>query len=140
MTEISDLIAFVTARLDEDEATAKAAGEPGGQFSRPGAGFAPDWKDEGGAVSSSAGEVVFDEGNPTEAQSAHIARHDPARALREVEAGRKLLTRYAEAREFFERPVNAGYPAGEVTGLRMAIRCRAAIWDGHPDYRPEWKP
>ena len=89
------LVAFLEARLDEDEAIAKAAGEPGGQFSRSGAGFAPEWKDDRGAVSSSAGQVVFDEGNPSEAQSAHIARHDPARVLREVEAKRAIVRRCA---------------------------------------------
>jgi hypothetical protein len=48
----------------------------------------------------------------------HIARHDPARVLRQCAALRLAL-------EFWR-------------GLTR-LRTIAAIWSDHPDYRPEWK-
>jgi Family of unknown function (DUF6221) len=101
---------------------------------------APDWTltDEG-EVESDAGKIVFDEGAPTDAQAEHIACHDPARALREVEADRKLLAALEEA-----QPADPHNEQVDATSwrlaLELAVRIRASVYGTHPGYRPEWKP
>ena len=75
----------LAARLDEDEAAAKLAAREGGAWTQgdPGQGSC--------AITSLGGTVVYDEGSPDEYQAAHIARHDPARALRFVAAVRAII-------------------------------------------------
>lgn len=53
----------------------------------------------------------------------HIARHDPARVLREVEAKRRILALHEELNE---------------PHLYEAVQHLAAVWSDHPGYRPEW--
>ncbi|WP_346266116.1 DUF6221 family protein, partial [Glycomyces rutgersensis] len=88
---MTDLIDFLNARLAEDEAVAQAA-TPG------------PWNDDGGCISNADyqitdyGAYTKADGEPEEwepqrqrADSAHIARHDPARVLREVTAKRAII-------------------------------------------------
>ena len=117
-----DIVAFLSARLDEDEAAAKA------------------W---------------LPLGNPDAAARPHIARQDPGRVLREVEAGRRLLMAYGDALGWLddyeseecdwdispERQRDwAQWYRGAVEGLRAAVSLRAATWSGHPDYDATWSP
>ena len=82
------LAKFLEARIAEDKLAALTACTGSGDR---------DWKAEPpgmaeGRIYDSAGEVVvYDEGSPTFAQAQHIARHDPGRVLREVDAKRKIL-------------------------------------------------
>lgn len=135
-----DLAAFVSARLDEDEAAAKAA-TPGPWILAEGR----EWLDK---------HVVFGEGSwpghiqqvcnvdyaeHKEGNLAHIALHDPDRVLREVEAGRRLLARYEELQHPKTLLERATFPMlAEV--VLACIRDRAAVYDYHPDFREEWKP
>ena len=119
---MDDLLEFVRARLAEDEATANAAATSGNQFAPEGVP-APAWRHirNSGEVRSDGGDagiVVFDEGAPSDAQAEHIARHDPARVLRDTMTMRAIL----------------------VLNEPMATRLLGAIWIGHPDYRDEWRP
>jgi hypothetical protein len=138
-----DLVAFIAARLDEDEAVtnagARRVGMPWHAEAQPGTpgGLVTD---ELGLVGSTGGRYAAD----------HIARYDPARVLREVAAKRRVLERH--------RPVGGtaswraqacagcgteGYcddPVTEKMSDCPELRDMAAIWDGHPDYRQEWKP
>ena len=135
---MTDLIAFLNARLDEDEAAAEAA-DPG-----PWESTAPSlWVD-----APAAGIIVqtrhFED-------AAHIARHDPARVLREVEAKRAIMAEHypgttwaGDAPEGLE--ICAG-EEGDGDTWQMAIRwpCPqirqlAAVYSDHPDYRQEWQP
>jgi hypothetical protein len=133
---VDDLAAFYAARLDEEGAVARAAGGSGpeGQWARHedevGTGYGHLY-DVGGDV------IVYDEGAPGDVEFDHIARHDPARVLREVEAKRALLA--------LHRP-------NQVVGIGRACtycgylwpcpeaRITVSVWSDHPDYRPEWKP
>jgi hypothetical protein len=166
---VDDLIAFLTARLDEDEAAAKAAetGTPwhaaAGQFG-PRVTTGPGEDDHWDREISYAVWVCDDEadGCPDDsravmAEARHIARHDPARALREVEAKRALL-RMHEPVPFWgnnppplkdRTPENAvawycecQCPDGVIQGAYPCDTARllTAVWSDHPDYRQEWKP
>lgn len=143
---MDDLIAFLSARLDEDEAAARAVKDN----SAPWDG---QWQPrERNALETRNGWVLA-VSIPIGSDFApgvveHIARHDPARALREVAAGRAILDRHMPHETAFDglacnwcsedvddRPQIAKerWPCPDVRSL-------AAVWDGHPDYRSEWKP
>jgi hypothetical protein len=127
------IAAFLAARLDEDEATAKAATEAEGQWFAPGPG-AGEWsvRNNRAIVDCPAGVIAFDEGCPTDTQAAHIARHDPARVLRSVAAVRIILAACQHAGPW------VAYTPEE--WLEFALPLLAAIYSDHPDYRPQWKP
>ena len=133
------LVEWLRAQLDEDERIARAA-TPG------------PWVDQGGYVTDVGPRVqVTDygtqDGEPEEdspqgrADSAHIAEHDPARALREIDADRKLLAQFVEvgAREV-DLDDAVEYADGWVNALGLAVRLRASVFSDRPGYREEWRP
>lgn len=142
---MSDLRAFLLARLDEDEAAARVA-VPG------------PWTVDGGTVYAThvTDEVV----RYTQDSADHIARHDPARVLREIEAKRRMLKDlqlqkhavvedcwYTCAAATEERdgdescddqrrggPCDCGRDARVMRQLRLlAFPCA-----DHDDYQPDW--
>src|SRR5260221_6519627 len=128
------LTEFLEARLGEDEAAAKAA-TPGPW--QPGTLTA--YADEAEARRAGLDVSQF------AADSCHIARHDPARVLREVEAGRKILAdlpayskQRRELRDHIYLPENAGYHSGHADGTDDAayyvLRRLAAVWCDQADY------
>jgi hypothetical protein len=141
------LIAFYSARLDEDEAAAKAAAHPSdGRLGprkqhQPMAG-APYPE---GPLRASDGEiVVYDEGRPSDEEFDHIARHDPARVLREVAANRAVAELHNGSHECSTYDHNGDIDNCTWIGGWEAcstLRHLAAVYSDHPDYRPgEWKP
>lgn len=116
-----DIVAFITARLDEDELAALAA--PG-----------PQWDGGDGYLGVVDGQdLVW--GNHTEGYidaeaSTHIARHDPARVLRDVEAKRSMLGHLEAEVADDETDVAARWLLGHL----------AAPYSDHPDFREEWRP
>jgi hypothetical protein len=156
-----DLVQWLTAQLDEDERIAKAA-TPG------------PWVDQGGYVTDVGPKVqVTDygtqDGEPEEdkpqgrADSAHIARHDPARVLREIAADRELLAEYerlVRAHEAHQKEADRLNEAGDDDPFRTAAlrreadylpamlhvlggwaKRKAAVYRGRPGYRAEeWAP
>lgn len=126
---MTDLVAFLAARLREDEAAAVAAAQAaeGGQWNptRP---------------SEDLDYIAY---------RTHIARHDPARVLREVESKRKILEHHSpqaqqiwrDQRVVGEQPPTCGWcsdreedhpwPCPDVLAI-------AAVWSDHPDYDPAW--
>lgn len=133
-----NLTEFLTARLDEDEAMAKAA--PGNAWQAFGeadvAGAAvydeqwvllnPVRYDHDNALSSKPGAT-----GPQYIQRsrdelcAHIARHDPARVLRDVAAKRAILAECA-------RSIECG-DDGRVLAEAVIVNM-AGAWGDHPDY------
>ena len=139
-------MAFVKARLDEDEAAAwdAADGDSGRWFT------GEKWnvyRAEDTAPDAGTDEhdlVVY--GN-VKSQSEHIARHDPARVLREVAAGRAILAEHFPEDRGESLPgadcgvcYYTGTPGSPAQWPCLTLRSLAGIWDDHPDYRPEWKP
>jgi len=114
---MDDLTAFIRARLDEDEAVAKDAGERARRWK-----LAAFDDEEIGDVGDL---MVFGEAstlNPIELR--HVQRHDPARVLREVAAKRRMLS-----------DLDLTYPDEE-----HMLKLLATAWADYPDYRQEWKP
>ncbi len=107
---MSDIAAFIAARLGEDEAVIKVMDSPDAA------------RDVVGLWSSNLGQETY--------VTRYLAQFDPARALRGVEADRRLIAAYEAARE--------GGIVWDVLGFAAGIR--AAIWADHPDYDPAWKP
>jgi hypothetical protein len=153
----AELIAFLRARLDEDEQTAREAAVWWGDSDEP--GEAPHWRpvpcghiwnDHDGSI---ADEVA-------DRHAAHIARHDPARVLADVESKRRIIDLHKITVEKLSVP-----PYDEMTGdpnpdeydaycavcgyvwvnndptqACMTLRLLAEPYADHPDYRDEWRP
>ena len=118
----TDLVAFITARLDEDEAIA---------------GASRTWNAEGREIvgpvyaGCSYEMQIYDEGGHDELDAAHIALHDPARSLREVQILREVTA---------DLSVLAGLSLGPGPEMaRLMLRKISGIWSDHPDYRT-WLP
>lgn len=81
-----------------------------------------------------------------DADAEHIARHDPARVLAEVEAKRRIVERYAETEKRADSCIRNGLssePDDEVAerlALEWCCRMLALPHAEHEDYQPEWKP
>lgn len=144
-----DLIAFVQARLDEDEQTARAV-------LWEGSGNKLSWSLPASATVD-VGEDDFYAGDRTVAD--HIVRHDPARVLAEVDAKRRRLNRHTPERRRLSLADETGttsfafYVCTWCTPSRTIeigqdviewpcpdVRDDAAPYADHPDYRSEWRP
>ena len=135
---MDDLVAFLRARLDEDEAAAKAAAKT----------TAAQWRPDGHWVlyehpDDSTQAVALNEDFDRE-PIAHIARHDPARVLAEVAAKRAILARHHPQDHALHGRLCAWCSSTSVSLYQKwpcpDARDLAAVYASHPDYRPEWKP
>lgn len=124
--DISRLIAFVRARLDEDEAAAMAASD--GPWTawrgRPGLGLRQ--LEHAVTLPGQAAGSLAPIATASWLDAEHIARHDPARVLREVAAARGILAEYER------RAGGGGY--GYQAGLGFVIEQMARAWSDHPGY------
>lgn len=152
-----DIVAFVTARLDEDQAVADAAQE---------ADPAPWTVDAGGTVSTgqrfghgaglvtAADEVALwgCEGTDflcmTAPTAAHVGRNDPARVLAEVAAKRRVLERHKTPSgmgDFYRVCHGCGHDYGSGWTRYLVDDCPelrdlAVVYADHPDYAERWRP
>lgn len=129
---MDELVKFLRERLDEDEAAARAAtpgpweqsgiGEYGWgvSFGRPGAGVEADDSDQG------------------RADAEHIARHDPARVLAEVETKRLALDHFEELQRLARGGVAIYRTAAGAVGVQVQIM--ALAYRDHPGYQGAWRP
>lgn len=129
IADVTGIVEFLTARLDEDELIARAASERA-----PWSHHADDYW----MITGTDGDVVvYDESAPTAAEAAHIARHDPARVLAEVAAKRELLeaitVELVRLDGVYESESGA---SDDVAGqlLRMLVR----PYSEHPHFHPAW--
>jgi hypothetical protein len=123
---VIDLVEFLRARLDEDKWAARNA-----------AADHPSWTydPEQFAVYTDGYPIASHRfGDPlAEVDGVHIARHDPARVLREVEAKRRLIS------EILAECEGAGFDHRRGIYGKV-LRSLAAPYADHPDYREEWRP
>jgi hypothetical protein len=117
------LVEFLEARVVEDEMMAIAATDG-----------AADWHALYAYRDIKDGEghyvVIADGLYPTVAQAAHIARHDPARILRQCEAIRLAIAEFLRLDALGDL---AGRSAAE-----SALRHLGAVHADHPDYDQGW--
>lgn len=165
MDGMDDLVQFLRARLDEDEQIAQAAADgladgtsaPAWHMEEPceGQRHWEVWGDEG------AGQRLV-HGKGRRAESVHIARHDPARVLAEVDAKRQIIgmhnipavvspkmaalgLREGESPEDDRRCAGCGLdqmddPITPDVSECPILRALALPYADHPDYRDEWRP
>lgn len=129
---MSDLIEFLRARLDEDGQAAHAA--------TPGP-WAVDNEDYAEAIRGADTDVVSGGRWGGEApvfestsDALHIARHDPARVLAEVEAKRGIIREVFHHAVKIERGECEDHPPNGLTILRFL----AAPYSAHPEYDQMW--
>ncbi|MDF9874079.1 hypothetical protein OKW18_006217 [Streptomyces pratensis] len=128
MAENLDLLAFVRARLAEEEDIAREAGGDGWRTPAEAPGEVHD-------RTSGIAFVVRSRG-----YDRHIAFQDPARSLRRIETTRVLLDEYEEISALdTDRPAQ-DFASGRAVGLGFVVRQMAAEYAGHLDYRVRWLP
>lgn len=123
---MSDLVAFLRARYDEDAEKALAA-SPGP--------WSPNA--EADEVVACDGITVADgfalSGRQLRATVEHIAEWDPARVLADVDAKRRILERAVAEIESQDPPrASAIFASGVLLLLALP-------YADHPDYRQEWR-
>lgn len=127
------LIEFLNARLDDDERVARAAADAAehqkwGAFGyediasvgaeHPDHPDGEEWYLLGGNLFRQFGDRSLVE---------HVARHDPARVLREITAKRAIIE-------------DLDYGGGEMGDAQDHVTRRlASVYADHPDYQQEWK-
>jgi hypothetical protein len=128
------LTEFITARLDEDEAIAQAVAN---------ALARSHWESDGHHVFAPARpgriELPITPGIDAELTN-HIARFNPARALRDIEAKRRILDRHRNCGHGvgYCDDGGGGWELEDGTPVCSDKLDLAAIWSDHPDYQPDW--
>lgn len=149
-----DIVEFVNARLREDEEHARASRTPDEwRLERDGTSIYPTRvsrpRIEGLRDATVAIVLAVDR---VDAQ--HIARHDPARVLRGVEAKRRLVkdllaqSHFLDNREWYgcrsitedDTPTGEPCTCGRDEDVERRLRLMASEWADHSAYRhEEWK-
>ncbi|WP_327160569.1 DUF6221 family protein [Streptomyces zaomyceticus] len=144
---MADPIAFLRARLDEDWKLAYESGCGG----RDDWVFDPEdpWNGPNGpreVVRRATGGFIAvvdpDHGKYGTWNARHIARHDPARALAEVDAKRQIIELHGPAEyEYSDVDVCSTCDRGGPLPYPCpTLRLLALPYADHPDYRDEWRP
>lgn len=107
-----DVVAFIRARLDEDEAAARMAAK---------------------ARYSLYGKVraLVDQDNAS-AEERLMALHDPARVLRQVEALRRVVAMHYGEHDCAELKWRDPWCP--------TLRLLTSLWSDHPEYQEGWTP
>lgn len=135
---MDELIAFLNARITDDERIAAAASNAPWQIQTDG-----DWSilrdADGDRIVSS-----YDDADFLPADADHIARHDPARVLADI-AAKRAIVRMAENAQYAVNAGslsswNRGQDSGALSVLTDAIRLLAMPYANHPDFHPDFKP
>ncbi|RPE34931.1 DUF6221 family protein [Kitasatospora cineracea] len=140
----ADLVAFLRARLAEDEQVARAVDDNSAPWDGQ---WAADGRDVlrtiNGHVLARATATTDGRNLPIPLKpglTEHWARHDPARVLAEVDAKRRIIAQYERAREGRRTHPDDLASAGAVLALYGAVKLLALPYAEHPDYREEWRP
>jgi hypothetical protein len=157
---VNELIAFLEANNDADEAAAsEAMWTDLGGGSENWTAYHREKYDSGWAVIDGLDDGVITTVDPQAVDGAavaqHIARHDPARVLRECEARRRLIADWRIARGAEKRARNRWLESGAMTGSEEqrselyiraivgahenAIRLSAQGFADRPEFRDEWR-
>lgn len=143
---MNELVEFLRARLDEDDRAARAATAGPWRHSSDKHHHEPGTPRFSEAVfagaAGKAATCVATTGETDDPQSmadaAYIARQDPARVLREVEAKRTILAMHAPS----ERTEYGAQVCSRCSDLSPCdtLRLLALPYSDHPDYDESWRP
>lgn len=152
---MDDLIAFLRARLDEDEQAATAAAESNiERLSAQPHLAGQTWTADGGLVMAGSQGLWDCEGSDTlcmtEPCAEHIARHDPGRVLAEVDAKRRIVDLHSPREvasmdhetwgQTFQVCRSCREGDRQIVAPCPTLRLLALPAADHPDYREEWRP
>lgn len=154
-----DIVGFLAARLDEDQASAEAWDEAERTWQQVGArnlrydngsGERVQSIDTGGGQGL-LNEQIWVKRDYDGERTAHIARHDPARVLAEVAAKRAILAEHThgeavqqddnQKHDFGCHTCHADTHCGETMGYGwcQTVRLMDAVYADHPDFGPAWR-
>jgi hypothetical protein len=156
---MDDLVQWLRAQLDEDERIARVAATlavptPGAMHWRSTEGL-PDagggyWcitttpPDDTVPVVELVGSGMSGGGVHDEAVARHIARHDPARVLREIDAKRGTIDRYEFAcNEAARLDIDEEERESRVrvaAAFESCVLCLAVVYADRPGYLDAWRP
>ncbi|MDJ0345226.1 DUF6221 family protein [Streptomyces sp. H10-C2] len=148
-----DLVEFLRARLAEDAEVARLAHatDPAPWYEDVGEGSYTNQRegvDGVGLVRAADNVGLWDREasctlSMTAATATHVARHDPARVLAEVDVKRRMLDEYDQALaqrvELANTPHSIEGSVRLLTALRFVKLLAVPCFD-HPDYLAEWRP
>jgi hypothetical protein len=120
-----DLVAFLRARLDEDEHKARAATQG-------------SWMEKNGNVSDLVADRVY-----KAVDREHIIRWQPSRVLAEVAVKRRIIAQYEYAVEHPDEISPDGFLVSvpiSRKALRDVVKLLARPYRNHPEYREDWRP
>jgi len=143
-----DLVTWLRAQLDADEAAARATGTH------------LDWQDDHGGAGSGVDRKGVDDyseavvvyvGEVEEHDARHIARHDPASVLRDIAAKRAIVDLHGPELPICEDGYRPGATHADVARSVLAngapagvpcltLRLLASAYSHRDGYRPEWAP
>lgn len=140
---MTDIAAFIEARLSEWTEAAEAASEVWCGSFDDGPTFKPSWSltthrtviISGDKWTCSDDHVCNTDDSVAKAE--HIVIHDPAQVLRQVKAMRRILGQLEGAREHW-RATGGKAGNGVVLALEAAVAAVASQWSDHPDFQKEW--
>jgi hypothetical protein len=124
-----DLVAFLRARLDEDEETARKA-----QAAAP-PRTSGGWPHEAEILHGAAGMGV-----PDAVIGCYLAHGDPQRVLDEVDGKRRGIKRYEDQKLLYDAHLGGILTKYIIQELYDNLRLLALPYRGHPEYRSEWAP
>jgi hypothetical protein len=128
-----DLATFLRARLNTDEADARAAFGPHNDDG-------PEWTEVSSGALSTGYEL---HGIGDSAITRHMERWDPKRVLAEVDAKRRILKVHFRRRSYdWDEPGVKGFECAQCCDRYpcQTLRLLALPEAGHPDYLPRWVP
>jgi len=163
------LVAFLRARLDEDEQMAREAAKHCGALIAGAASKEHLWRPpyDGSAWASDADHVYAVDPRPDQPRAEiadfgysafmltpHIQNHSPARVLAEVDAKRRIVQQYEDSmtrskalRERAADGTEDEYQKAQrlnqsvqLLVLHGIVKLLALPYRDHPNYRPEWAP
>jgi hypothetical protein len=148
----TDLVAFVRARLDEEEHLAREAGLTNGlhiaTWTAPCSAELLNLPHEAPCECcriTGDNINIYDEGEHDRSQALHIATWDPTRVLADIEAKRVLVDAYVTAKASHqwwsdsEQPSESGLAvaSASLSEWIVVLRTLASMWSTHPDYPTE---
>ena len=95
---------------------------------------------EPGAISLTVASTGVERDRQNLRNAEHIARHDPARALREIASKRAILELHANGTPGVDYCKSCWDGNTPLDWPCPTLRALAAVHADHPDYEPEWAP